>query len=85
MVEVDNALVAKEMEGRKEEVKKLSMLVMRKEEGQGKGSKDKMGECCNKGVLVAGVRRTPGHSPVQRSSSAKGPLYTRVHLPHPHL
>jgi hypothetical protein len=42
VVEVDKALVAKEMEGRKEEVKELSMLVMRKEEGgEGKGSKDK--------------------------------------------
>ena len=28
MVEVDKALVAKEKEGRKEEVKELSMLVM---------------------------------------------------------
>merc|ERR1719234_99477 len=47
--EVDKALVAKlDKEGRKEEVKEASMLMMKccKEEGgEGKGSKDKMGEC----------------------------------------
>jgi len=52
---VDKALVAKEKEGRKEEVKEVSMLMMeyREEGGEGKGSKDKLGECYNKGVLVA--------------------------------
>ena len=73
VVEVDKALVAKEKEGRKEEVKEVSMLMMeccKEEGGEGKGSADKMGECCNKGVLVAARK-------VQRSSSAKGPLYTR--------
>ena len=55
VVEVDKALVAKEKEGRKEEVKEVSMLMMeyREEGGEGKESKDKMGECCNKGASVA--------------------------------
>merc|ERR1719500_2744515 len=44
VVEVDKALVAKEKEGRKEEGKEVSMLMMeyREEGGKGKGSKDKL-------------------------------------------
>ena len=40
VVEVDKALVAKEKEGRKEEVKEVSMLMMeyREEGGEGKGA-----------------------------------------------
>jgi len=41
VVEVDKALVAKEKEGRKEEVKEVSMLMMeccKEEGGEGKGS-----------------------------------------------
>ena len=75
MVEVDKALVAKEKEGRKVEVKELSMLVMQEEEGcERKGSKDKL--WCIGGQPL-------GHPSVQRSSSAKGQLtvHLSVHTP----